>query len=77
MSAALKAAEAALGGNCDECVLRWGRFLAAAESSQWSRPSRFLQGLGEWAQDRPSTRRLGVGDKAVAATTEWLQGRRA
>jgi hypothetical protein len=36
----------------DELVARWKRFLAAADTSQWARPSRFVQGLGEWA-DRP------------------------
>lgn len=31
---------------------RWGRFLAAAETSQWARPTRFVQGLGEWSEEK-------------------------
>ena len=44
----ISAAEKALNGDRMECVARWRRFLAAAERSEWSRPARFGQGLGEW-----------------------------
>lgn len=36
-------------GDLGELWERWERFLAAAETSQWARPWRFVQGLGEWA----------------------------
>ncbi len=32
-----------------DALERWRRFLKAADTSQWARPHRFLQGLGEWA----------------------------
>ena len=53
MASALAKAEKALRGDRRECVTRWTRFLAQAQTSQWARPSRFAQGLGEWARDPP------------------------
>lgn len=41
----------------DELLSRWVRFLAAAERSEWARPTRFIQGLGQWAEGgRPPAR---------------------
>lgn len=34
-----------------ETLKRWQRFLATRESTDFARPARFIQGLGQWAED--------------------------
>lgn len=73
MARALREAEKRLGGDVAECVARWRRFLAAAEQSQFARPARFLQGLGEWADGKArASPRRGVTAGNVEAAKRFL-----
>ena len=67
-------------GDLDELWARWERFLAASETSQWARPARFVQGLGEWAKDaRPGVRagpaKQSIGDQAMSAAADFLKAK--
>jgi hypothetical protein len=71
-------AEFGARGQLGDLWERWGRFLAAAETSQWARPWRFVQGLGEWVAGSrvragPST----VADRAVEQARAAVEARKA
>lgn len=58
----------------------WERFLAAAETSQWARPMRFVQGLGEWigTNRAPPTRgHRSVDERAMDGAREAIEAHRA
>ncbi len=77
----LAQAEKALKGDRMECVARWRRFLAQADSSLWSRPARFAQGLGEWGGTgvgpgaRPAKQTSG--ERTMSAAREFIAKVRA
>jgi len=81
MLRSLAEAEKKLGGDRMECVARWRRFLAQADSSLWSRPARFAQGLGEWGEKgvapalRPSKQT--AGERTMSAAKEFIAKVRA
>lgn len=67
-------------GELDELWARWERFLAAAQTSQWARPARFIQGLGEWgAQSRasPVGGKKSLDDRAMDSAREAIEAHRA
>lgn len=67
-------------GELDELWARWERFLAAAQTSQWARPWRFVQGLGEWAAGVTRAGPIGrksVDERAMDSAREAIQAHRA
>lgn len=61
----------------DELGARWKRFLAAAQTSQWARPARFVQGLGEWAEGaRPRAGPSKASGTETMAALERFKARR-
>lgn len=74
MARSLKQAQTQLKGDVAETVARWRRFLAQAGSSQWARPARFVQGLGEWAASAPQGQaRRGVTGNNMAAARQFME----
>lgn len=75
----LKRPHAQLGP--EETLSRWRRFLAATEKSQWARPARFAQGLGEWAADvRPPARvqaKPSLGEVALENARQVIEAHKA
>lgn len=59
---------------------RWELFLAAAQTSQFARPARFVQGLGEWgAQSRasPPGGKKSLDERAMDSAREAIEAHRA
>lgn len=60
----------------EDFLERWRRFLAAGQTSQWARPSRFVQGLGEWAEgaalQAPVKGGGTAGDRTMAAAARFI-----
>ncbi len=58
----------------DETRLRWRRFLAGTERSEWARPIRFVEGFGQWgAQARaPTGRPDTVGYRTIAEVEKFI-----
>lgn len=58
----------------DAVLERWKRFLVAADSSQFARPARFVQGYGEWSEAKRARASPGksLGDEMAEGTALFL-----